>query len=224
MPVTPSLGLADDAQLAVLDVRGERRVRGRALGARAVGEDAGLAAAEAHRVGLAAAVDLDVEPRGERVDHRGADAVQAAGGGVGAAAELAAGVQLGEDHLDAGQPGARLDVDRDAAAVVAHLDRAVAVQDDLDAVAVAGEGLVDGVVDDLPEAVHEAAASRSSRCTCPGACAPPRAPRGPAGGGRCSRRRRRPGGAWWCWWRRPRTSLRHGVRPAVARAGSPDAG
>ena len=88
---------------------------------------------------------------------RGADAVQAAGRGVGAAAELAAGVQLGHDDLDAGQAGLRLDVDRDAAAVVAHLDRAVGVQDHVDAVAVAAQRLVDGVVDDLPQAVHEAA-------------------------------------------------------------------
>ena len=48
--------------------------------------------------------------------------MQAAGGGVGAAAELAAGVQLGDDDLDAGEPGLGLDVDRDAAAVVADLD------------------------------------------------------------------------------------------------------
>ena len=54
--------------------------------------------------------------------------MQTAGGVVGAAAELAAGVQLGEHHLDAGQPGPRLDVDRDAAAVVVHRDAAVGVQ------------------------------------------------------------------------------------------------
>ena len=85
------------------------------------------------------------------------DAVQTAGGRVGAAAELAAGVQAGHDDLDAGQAGARLDVDRDAAPVVADLDRAVGVQVDLDAGAVTAQGLVDGVVDDLPEAVHEPA-------------------------------------------------------------------
>ena len=64
--------------------------------------------------------------------------MQAAGGRVRAAAELAAGVQLGHDDLDAGQAGLGLDVDRDAAAVVAHLDRAVVVQHDLDVVAVTG--------------------------------------------------------------------------------------
>ena len=94
--------LADDAQLAARLERRERRIRRRLA---RVGEDAGLAAVERHRPGLAVAVDLDVEPLGERVDDGGADAVQAAGCRVRAAAELAAGVQLGEDDLDAGQPG-----------------------------------------------------------------------------------------------------------------------
>ena len=83
--------------------------------------------------------------------------MQSTGGRVRAAAELAAGVQLGVDDLDAGQTGARLDVDRDATTVVPDLDRAVGVQEDLDPVTVAAEGLVDRVVDDLPHAVHEAA-------------------------------------------------------------------
>ena len=73
------------------------------------------------------------------------------------AAELAARVQLGEDHLDAGQPGLGLLVDRDAAAVVVHLGRAVGVERDLDQVAGAGQRLVHAVVDDLPQAVHETA-------------------------------------------------------------------
>lgn len=84
--------------------------------------------------------------------------MEAAGGRVRAAAELAAGVQLGHDDLDAGQAGLGLDVDGDAAAVVPDLHGAVLVQDDLDVVAVAAERLVDGVVDDLPQAVHQAAA------------------------------------------------------------------
>ncbi|GAA3215789.1 hypothetical protein GCM10020256_17590 [Streptomyces thermocoprophilus] len=119
---------------------------------------AGDAAPEADGVRAAVAVHLDVEPGGQGVHHGGADAVQAAGGRVGAASELAAGVQLGHDDLDAGQAGLGLDVDRDAPAVVPDLDGAVVVEDDLDVVAVAAEGLVDGVVDDLPEAVRQAAA------------------------------------------------------------------
>ncbi|GAA4339850.1 hypothetical protein GCM10023178_53120 [Actinomadura luteofluorescens] len=123
-----------------------------------VGELAGQAAPEADRVGVAVAVDLHVHPRGQGVDHGGADAVQAAGGRVGHAAELAAGVQPRHDELDAGQARLRLQVDGDAAAVVAHLEGAVGVQRHADVGAVAGEGLVDAVVDDLPQAVREATA------------------------------------------------------------------
>ena len=48
-------------------------------------------------------------------------------------------------------------VDRDAAAVVDDGDRLVGVDRDLDVVAVAGQGLVDGVVDDLVDEVMESA-------------------------------------------------------------------
>lgn len=67
-------------------------------------------------------------------------------------------VQLGHHDFDTGQAGLGLHVDRDAAAVVPDLDGVVVVKDDLDVIAVAAESLVDRVVDDLPEAVHEAAA------------------------------------------------------------------
>jgi hypothetical protein len=87
---------------------------------------------------------------GERVDHRDADAVQAARGLVGLARELAARVQGAEDHLERGLVGkARMRVDRDAAAVVAHADRAVGVELDLDAVGVARDRLVHRVVEHL---------------------------------------------------------------------------
>ena len=109
-------------------------------GAAGVGEHAGLAAVERHRPRLAVAVDLDVEALGEGVHDGGADAVESTGGRVRARAELAARVQLGEDDLDARQAGLRLDVDRDAAGAVAHLDAAVGVEDHADLVAVARRG------------------------------------------------------------------------------------
>ena len=93
-----------------------------------------LAAAKAHGVRGAVAVDLDVEPYRQRVDDARPDAVQAAGRRVGTATEFAAGMQLGHDDFDAGELGLRLDVDRNAAAVVAHLDRPVVAHHDLDRV------------------------------------------------------------------------------------------
>ena len=85
------------------------------------------------------------------------DAVHATGGVVGAGSELAAGVQLGEHHLDTGQLVPWLDVHRDAPALVRHGDAAVPQQRDLDLTTEAAEGLVHRVVDDLPQAVHETA-------------------------------------------------------------------
>src|SRR5690606_21583974 len=46
-------------------------------------------------------------------------------------------------------------LDRDAPAVVGHLDRTVAVEGHVDAVGVPGGGLVDGVVDEFPQQVGE---------------------------------------------------------------------
>ena len=147
------LHLADGLEGRAVHERLEGRVRGALL---RVVEFAGLAAAEAHLVGLAAAVDLHVEAGGQCVDDGGADAVEATRGRVGAAAELTAGVELGVDDLDARQALSGHDVDGDTSAVVCDGGGVVGVQAHVDRVAVAFQGLVDRVVDDLPEAVHEA--------------------------------------------------------------------
>src|SRR5690606_37088419 len=75
-------------------------LRGRPLAVEVPGD----AAAETDLVDAAVPVDLDVQPGGQGVDDRGADAVQATGGRVRSAAELAAGVQLRVDELDSGEP------------------------------------------------------------------------------------------------------------------------
>jgi hypothetical protein len=92
-----------------------------------------------------------------RVDDRDADAVQAAGDLVAAAvAELAAGVQDGQHDLDGRLALLLHRRDGDAAAVVDDRDRVVGVDRDVDAVAVARERLVDGVVHDLVDQVVQA--------------------------------------------------------------------
>ncbi len=75
---------------------------------------------------------------------------------VGGVLELAAGVQRGQHDLRRRLARLLVGVDRDAAPVVAHRAGSVRVQDDLDAVAVAGERLVDRVVHDLVDEVVEA--------------------------------------------------------------------
>ena len=117
----------------------------------------GLAVFEVHLVDLAVAADLHLDVGGERVDDRDAHAVQAAGDLVAAAAELAARMEHGEDDLEGGDLELGVLVDGDAAAVVLDRAGAVFVDDHVDLVAEAAEGLVNRVVDHLPHEVVQAA-------------------------------------------------------------------
>ena len=119
-----------------------------------------LAARELHRIDLAVARDLHLEPFGKRVDALGADAVQAAGIFVGALAEFAAGVQVGQHQFDGRHVPFRMHVHRDAAPVVADGHRAIHVDRHLDLVAIAGQMFVNGVVQHLEHAVVQAALVR----------------------------------------------------------------
>ena len=124
---------------SVVPIGGERRL--------------GYAALVALAPDLAVALDLELEPLGERVHHRDADAVQAARDLVAVLVELPARVQRGHHDLGGGALLAGVLVDRDAAAVVHDGDAVVVVDDDVDLGAVAGERLVDRVVDDLVDEV-----------------------------------------------------------------------
>ncbi len=115
--------------------------------------------AEAERLApvVPAVAHVDLQLAAQRVDHRDADAVQTAGDLVAATAELAAGVQHGERHRHGRHVLAGRGVGGDATAVVLDPDAAVGEQGQPDPVAVPGECLVDGVVDDLPDQVVQAA-------------------------------------------------------------------
>ena len=115
-----------------------------------------LAPGEAHLVDLAVLVHLYLKPLAQGIHHRGAHAVQAAGHLVAPAAELAAGVEHGEHHLQSGPPGLGLDVHGDAPAVVGDGDGVSGVDGHGDLGAVAGQRLVDGVVHDLVHQVVQA--------------------------------------------------------------------
>ena len=96
----------------------------------------------------AVARDLHLQPLGQRVDHRTADAVQAAGRRIDLAAELAARMQGGEDHFQRAEIlEFRMRIDRDAAAVVAHGQPVVRLQRHLDEAGMAGDRLVHCVVE-----------------------------------------------------------------------------
>ena len=108
-----------------------------------------FAALEGHVINLAVARDFHLEPIGKRVDAFRADAVQAAGIFVGALAEFSARVQIGQDQLDRRHLPFRMNIDRNAAAVIAHGDRAIDVDGHFDLVAKTGEMFVDRVVENF---------------------------------------------------------------------------
>ena len=111
-----------------------------------------LAALERHFVQRLVARDLDLEPVGEGVGDRDADAVQAAGGLVDLGVEFAARMQRRHDDFERGLVlELRMRIDRDAAAVIVDADKAAGFQFDLDPGGVAGQRLVHGVVDHFRE-------------------------------------------------------------------------
>ena len=109
-------------------------------------------------VKLAVARDGERQRAGKRIHDGNADAVQAARDLVGVVVEFSAGVQHGHDDLGCRAVFFRVDVGRDAAAVVDHRHRLVRVDRHDDAVAVARQRLVDRVVDDLENHVVKARA------------------------------------------------------------------
>ena len=137
----------------------ERDLRAAPLGRAALDQTGRrVAALERLLVHSLVAPDLELEPLGQGIDDRHADAVQTAGHLVGVVLELAAGVQLG--HHDLGRRAAvGHRIDRNAAAVVDDRDRVVDVDGDVDLVAVPGQRLVDRVVDDFVDQMVQA------RCT-----------------------------------------------------------
>ena len=109
----------------------------------------------------AVALDLEVESLGQGVDDRDADAVEAAGDFVGLVVEFAAGVKDGHDHFGRRLMLLFVHLDGNAAAVVDDRDRIVHVDEDIDVLAEAGQGFVDGVVDDFINQVMEAVGARA---------------------------------------------------------------
>ena len=108
-----------------------------------------VAVGEHHVVFDAVALDPDLEFFRQGVDHRYADAVQAARELVVLVVELAAGVQLGQDQFHARNLLFRVNVHGHAAAVVDHLDRTVLECRYGYLPGVARQRLVHAVVDDL---------------------------------------------------------------------------
>ncbi|MDQ0588446.1 hypothetical protein QFZ47_002555 [Variovorax paradoxus] len=120
------------------------------------------AAAELELVDLAFAAHDEAQLHAQRVHAAHAHAVQATRHLVAVLVELAAGMQLGERDFSGRTLGlvlvVHLHAGGNAAAVVGDGNRVVAVDGDDDVVAVAGQRLVDGVVDHFEHQVVQARA------------------------------------------------------------------
>ena len=107
---------------------------------------------------LAVAPDPQRQPARKRVDDGNADAVQPARHFVGILIEFSAGVQLGHDDLRRRDTLLAMNIRRNPAPVVGDGDRTVGIERHRDARRVAGQRLVDGVIDDFIDHVMEAGA------------------------------------------------------------------
>ena len=76
---------------------------------------------------------------------------------VGSLAEFAAGVEIGHDEFEGRDLELGMDLNRNTAAIVTNGDGSVGVNGDLNTCAVAGQMLVDRVVENLEDAVVESA-------------------------------------------------------------------
>ena len=145
--------LAEDFRIGVETLRGAAAVLH--LANRLDGGER-LTARERDAVEHLVASDLGDEGVRQRVDHRDADAVQAARGFVGLAVELAAGMQARHDDLEGGDARKfRMVLDRNAATIVGDGQEAVLAQMHFDAAGMAGNRLVHRVVDDFGEQVMQ---------------------------------------------------------------------
>ena len=117
-----------------------------------------VAAREFDEVLEPVAPDAQHEARRQRIDHGNADPVQAARDLVGVLVEFTARMQLGHDDFGGRHALFVVDAGRNSAPVVGDGARAVGVEGHGHKLRVAGQSLVDGVVDDLIDHVMEAGA------------------------------------------------------------------
>ncbi|MNV67408.1 hypothetical protein D3C71_1602110 [compost metagenome] len=94
---------------------------------------------------------------GQRVNNRNAYTVETAGYFITFAAEFAAGMQHRKHNLKSGAFGFFLFTDRNTTAVIDDRYAVVLMDNDINFVAITGQGLVNAVVDDFPHQVMQAA-------------------------------------------------------------------
>ncbi len=113
-------------------------------------------------VTLAVTAHRDGQLFGKRIDAGHAHAMQTAGHLVAGIVKLAAGMQLGHDHLDGGHAFLGMDVHRNAAPVIAYGHGIVRMQNNRDVRTIPGHGFVNGVIHHLINEMMQAAPVRGA--------------------------------------------------------------
>ena len=108
-----------------------------------------FALGESHVIDFAVARYFHLEPFGKRVRAFRADAVQAAGIFVSALSKFSAGMQIRQHQLDRWHLPFRMNIDRNAAAIVANGDRSIDMNGHFDLGAKSREMFVNGVIEDF---------------------------------------------------------------------------
>ena len=98
---------------------------------------------------LTVTLDINITPLGQGVDHRSADAMQAAGYHVGLAAEFSPGMKHGHYRFQGGYLGGGMNIYRDTAPVIRDAYGIILINCHNDTIAATGHGFIDAVISNL---------------------------------------------------------------------------
>ena len=115
---------------------------------------------ESDQIDFAVPGHLGFKPLRQGVDALRADAVQTPGKFVSALSELTAGMEVGEHQFDSGHLEFRVCLNRNSASVIAYGCRTIDVDGHVNLRTEAGQMFVDGIVQDLKNAVMQSALIR----------------------------------------------------------------
>src|SRR5699024_4377085 len=100
-------------------------------------------------INLSVVADIHFQPHGQRIDDGGSHTVQTAGYLVSSSAELAAGMKDGKHHLHGRNPFFLVDSHRNSPPVIPDSDGVIFVDIYLNGIAVARQGLINGIIYNL---------------------------------------------------------------------------
>ena len=106
--------------------------------------------------------DGNLKPAGKSIDNRCSNSMKTTGNLVSPAAEFAARVKNGIDHLHCSHAGFVIDSDRNSASIVRYRNTVPRIDENLNMRAVSGKGLINGIIYDLIDQMMKSSGGRGS--------------------------------------------------------------